>query len=453
MNDQLSLKKLEVQSEKDSCIVQRDEISKLMDKISGIACELSILHTEKLDTTSALKNLEESFLVVDESSKIFQQKESEATAQISELIAELCKVKAEHKMVSEEKAELQDHYNARQKEFTDLTLQLDAKAVEVNDKSVIVDSLKVALLELKSQISTLNSSNIENLEKLANVQGEMTELKASLVGAEKKIAEDEESRRVELDETIQQIRDDEQDRALDSEAEVTEHYKKRETSLKKQFVDFQADANRKVRLAEKRVAMFKNMYNKIKNEKLELVPIGNEKYLFLSEKDTLNLSQMSDVKVDAQENYLDSHADYQQVEALITEISILKKNVEQAEQAKNRLMTSNLATQEIETLKTEIGDLRKQLAAQKSDLETSKQSTQSLSTELASYAQQQSDSNHTIHELAQKIGGSLAKRKLSLELNGSSPGDNDLFSNNWQKDDQLALLVDLTLNVDGLLSE
>jgi chromosome segregation ATPase len=348
-------------------MVQRDEISKLEEKIAGMSCELDILHTEKLDTTSALKNLEESFLVVDESSKIFQQKESEATAQISELIAELFKVKADHKKLTEEKMELQDHYNARQKKYTDLTLELDARVVEVGDKSVIVDSLKVALLELKSQISNLKTSNSQNLEQLANVQGEMIELKASLVAAEKKIADDEESRRVELDETIQQIRDDEQDRALDSEAEVTEHYKKREGSLKKQFVDFQADANRKVRLAEKRVAMFKNMYNKIKNEKLELVPIGNEKYLFLSEKDTLNLSQMSDVKPDAQEAYLDSHADYLQVEALITEISILKKNVEQAELAKSRLMDSNLATHEIQTLRAEILDLHRQLKSLSSD--------------------------------------------------------------------------------------
>ena len=414
-----------------------------------MGCELDILHTEKLDTTSALKNLEESFLVVDESSKIFQQKDSIAKEQISELIAELCKVQADHKKVSEEKMELQDHYNARQKAFTDMTMQLDARAVEVNDKSVIVESLKVALLELKSQISNLKTSNSQNLEQLANVQGEMTELKASLIAAEKKIAEDEESRRVELDETIQQIRDDEQDRALDSEAEVTEHYKKREGSLKKQFVDFQADANRKVRLAEKRVAMFKNMYNKIKNEKLELVPIGNEKYLFLSEKDTLNLSQMSDVKPDAQEAYLDSHADYQQVEALITEISILKKNVEQAEQAKNRLMESNLATQEIQTLQTEIESLQKQLAALKTDLQESNQSLQSLSTELGHYTQQQSLTNQAIHSLAQKIGGSLAKRKLSLELNGH----NDSEPRNCQESDQPALLTDLTVNVDGLLLE
>jgi hypothetical protein len=73
----------------------------------------------------------------------------------------------------------------------------------------------------------------------------------------------------------------------------------------------------------------------------------------------------------------------------------------------------------------------------------------SLSAEISRFTQQQSSSNQTIHDLAQKIGGCLAKRKLSLELNGTI----DLGPIDYQGSDQLALLTDLTVNVDGLLLE
>lgn len=260
------------------------------------------------------------------------------------------------------------------------------------------------------------------------------------------------------------MRGEEQDRALDSEAEVTEYYKKREVDLKKQFKDFSEDANRKVRLAEKRVAMFKNMYNKVKNEKLELIPIGNEKYMFLSGKDTLNMSMMSNVEGNDQEMSMVSkaecqqveelvkritvsEAESQQVEQLVKEITLLKQNVQRAEQEKEFLKSEPAPTHEIFELKKSLAELQQLLVDANLELEKSKAEMQHFSGIFENFNDREALANTKIHNLTAKIGESLAKRKLSAELNGSQvqnalPGMN-----------QSQLLENMEDHVESLLQE
>jgi len=129
---------------------------------------------------------------------------------------------------------------------------------------------------------------------------------------------------------------------------------------------------------------------------------------------------------------------------LVREITILKKNVEQAEQEKELLKSEGTETQD---LKYEIATLQAALATANYNTETMSTQLEDLSEMAKAYKFGEALANENITEMIQKVGESLSKRKLSAELNGS------LMVNPNKSDTQAELLENLGSNIDSLLLE
>jgi len=90
-----------------------------------------------------------------------------------------------------------------------------------------------------------------------------------------------------IEESVTKAQTLEQEKALENEGEIQEMYLKREEALKKQMKDYKIQAEREIRLYEKKFMLYKNMYTKIKNEKLDLVEYqnmvdGSQKKIFVN---------------------------------------------------------------------------------------------------------------------------------------------------------------------------
>jgi len=171
---------------------------------------------------------------------------------------------------------------------------------------------------------------------------------------------------------LQQI-EDLKDQNLDSQSDLSICFENREQELKKIFKSKLDDYKRENTLIEKKFNLYKDMYKKLKNEKLDIVQYGSNpadpKILFLTQgcntNPDLDLSQISQIPMTA---------DNDEISRLKQELQAAKDKIAEKDQQNNELISI------ISTNETKFNSEMLRLTKENEDLKSSNQDQKSVQT-------------------------------------------------------------------------
>jgi len=333
------------------------------------------------------------------------------------------------KSTEEHKIELQSKLDSKNAELSalddlivtqkELLSEQENKITKLNESAKFTseevlkmrDNLKLVVEEVED----LKKSQNENAMLLNDKNSQITKLTQEINEYQEKIDENEKTFIANIEETKERIIDQERENALDSEGELVEMYLKREETLKKKLKEAQLQAQREVRLYEKKFLLYKNMYNKIKNEKLDVLQYGSNtgsdnKVLFISQGSTRGLdesviSEVAPCKTDA----ISEFEAKQEVGNLVEQLSSDEKTQKQLEIDQENLQLLLKSREENEALKKELEKMK----ALNNEVETLKEENRQLSTD-------NDELSKNVQEMKQQI--------LQKDLEGRENNDELLIS-------------------------
>jgi len=250
--------------------------------------------------------LDESFMHVDE----FKAKNEEFITKTQDLAEKLNKVNEELKVSQTNKCELEKIIEGHNQSFIELNNKIESGENILNENQKTIENFITEKLELQTKIlgmqSELETANMENVSKIDKQQKMIEILESQTLELNEKIKTYEE-KLSENDTNMQEMKakyekelEELQEKNLDSESDLSSNYEAREVELKKNFKNKVQELKRENTLIEKKYNLYKDMYKKLKNEKLDIVQYGSNTTAtfvnpdFGSNNEALNISDLAE---------------------------------------------------------------------------------------------------------------------------------------------------------------
>lgn len=283
---------MELEEEKDNLLT---DISDKSNAVKGLKDELEYLYKDKEVLELALKKFEEDLIntsqAIASEKEISMNKDMMLRKMEEESFIEINATRKESDEMNQKFIEnidfLKQDLNLKNNEIDDKEKALadkeeELQKIERNYKDAIETleaentKLKENKADLDTQIEKFERSMDEMKQNLKQKEEEIQNLTKQISESEKnhddeyskfekKLTDVEQSFCHDFDEKVEKIREEEQDKLMEAEADIMQNYKKREMVLRKEQKEKLVEQEQKALRAEKKVDMYKNMMSKIKN--------------------------------------------------------------------------------------------------------------------------------------------------------------------------------------------
>merc|ERR1711976_389077 len=163
--------------------------------------------------------------------------------------------------------------------------------------------LQTKILGMQSELETANMENVSKIDKqqkmIEILESQTLELNEKIKTYEEKLSENDtniQEMKAKYEKELEEL----QEKNLDSESDLSSNYEAREIELKKNFKNKVQELKRENTLIEKKYNLYKDMYKKLKNEKLDIVQYGSNTTAtfvnpdFGSNNEALNISDLAE---------------------------------------------------------------------------------------------------------------------------------------------------------------